>query len=595
MGTAVGVIRRRQLDPGKVAKIERANAVSRRNVASVGGTFGGYTPDLAQTVGRLTDAFQCVTVWSRNGELSTLEGFEKFFSATLPLGTATPPAGAGNEEPVTGFYRFILNDNSSRQGAITSNATPSIGHFYEVVGGVWTDRAYDTTPGPTGAITGDATTPEGTLFQETYFSPGQFLVFTNDFDVVYRFPRAGNNNEYTDFSSGTGLDPFRAKSVESFQGRVLFLNTQEAGTGLGNQHPRRFRGTNVSAAPTLTAAGSFATDLDEMNGEGLRALALGNLVALYFTEGIAFARPGPLVTQPFSTQTLDKRRGLLGTHAVVSTGPNVHFGIFTDGWFFLDVTGRWREAGLRQGGTQQFHKWKQDFYDRLNWDAKERIVCTFDEQENIVKVAAPFGTSTTPDEIWNYDVNNDVVWPDAYGSNQVNMWGRLEDTTGDTTWSAATDPWIITGGSWGSFTSPLGRLQVMHGTVGGDVFKHDYNAVLRDGTAPTYLWNSIKSTFGQSTLLLQGDKVSIRYKRLTGIGSAPTPAITTQLATEDALEGAAIATDKGTAGSHQTGYITSKLTGESLGVRLSGTAPTHILSYQVEYFTEGDTEPNEET
>ena len=99
----------------------------------------------------------------------------------------------------------------------------------------------------------------------------------------------------------------------------------------------------------------------QMQAHGLNGQGAGRLVLeLARAKGISVRETG-LASAPNAVQILDTDRGLLGTHAVCSISNNLHFGIFDDGWWFLDSSGRWKEAGVTQFNGRPVEKWRRTF------------------------------------------------------------------------------------------------------------------------------------------------------------------------------------------------------------------------------------------
>lgn len=252
-------------------------------------------------------------------------------------------------------------------------------------------------------------------------------IFTNDVDEVMVFPshsdnvdgtRAGNHwyeplcddTSSADLDGGVGLG-FKAKSVETWNGRVYFLNTSEAGV----RRSRRLRRTaKFTADPLTSTPGAGFYDFPEFQGQGLRIETLGDVLAVYFEDGVAFMRATGNPTSPDEPQIISTERGLLSTHSVCSIGRGVHFGIFTDGWWLLDQSGRWQEVGITQANGRPIPKWRQTFFDRIPSDQRHRLQCYYDQPYNLIYIAVPTESSADPTEIWIYDPVADRVFIENY-------------------------------------------------------------------------------------------------------------------------------------------------------------------------------------
>jgi hypothetical protein len=564
---------------------------------------------------RPTDFKRVVGSINRDGILGPDDGWAHYHdpdSATLYLGDTSPPSSWANREPVVGLFQYRdAQPLSPNRFAVTAD---TVGHLYEcVAGNTWTHRAF--TAG-SAAITGDETA----LVQFAFHSPGDFMVFTNDDDVVYQYPCNTAANTYTDFNQAAGPpDPshstldfgavnysFKARSIESFNGRLVFLNTEEAGV----DYPRRLRGTNVAAEPNLdpaaTPAGAFIQDYDRIKGEGVCVKALGQQLALYFSDGVAFAYPTLQPTAPFRRHYVSTTRGLLGTHSVVDVGGGRHFGIFTDGFFFLDTTGQWIEAGVRTIQGRRAHKWHQTFYQQLDWDSRNRVVCIYDISRRLVRISWPdedMEQGEAPNRIWNYHIDTDTMWEDDYGDMRVNIWGEFDDEEGDVVWNdMLTDTWSTTWSSWASLSGKVGISRIVHGTTDGLVVGHNPGLVQRDGPeipstpdTPTYLIESHQLDLDVPTGVKTTDKLHVHYRRVEGLGGVDPPQISVQVENN---HGDQVDTNiNQTKGTHDTDHVdfaAGRVAGERLGFRVSGSHPAKIIGFQVDYDIEGTEEMRED-
>ena len=249
-------------------------------------------------------------------------------------------------------------------------------------------------------------------------------IFTNDVDEVMVFPSSSaesiagthayeplvDETSSPDLDGGDGIG-FKCKSVETWNGRVYFFNTEENGT---RRQTRLRRTAKFTADPMTTLVGSGFFDFREFIGEGLRIETLDEVLACYFSDGLAFMRPTGVPTSPDEPQTISLERGLMGTHAVTPLGRNVHFGVFTDGWWLIDQSGRWQELGVVNIDGKTIPKWRQTFYDDIPADQRHRVYTYYDQPNNLIYVARPTSSNPDPQEVWIYDPTSDRVFIENY-------------------------------------------------------------------------------------------------------------------------------------------------------------------------------------
>jgi hypothetical protein len=504
--------------------------------------------------------------------------------------TVDGDAGRANlAEPITGFSSFRdAATQAAMQFCFTGRAAVGAnGHLAQLDNGTaqWINR--DSVLA--GArITGAA----GNLTDNTFYPAQNLMLFCNEVDVVMRFPDAGATARYEEaFVGFGGITPISCRSLTHFDERALFFNTTEAGA----ERPTRVRWTNKGAM-SLTATGAGFLDLSELGGEGVRIMPLGDVVACYGVGGVAFLRRNLLPTDPFQREYLSVPRGLLSTFAVDNLGSGVHFGLFTDGWFYLDSTGRWTEAGLFRTGTRVLRKWTDTFYSRLNWNLRSRVVVKYDRTRRLVRIAAPMGAdSTAPNEVWLYDIDGDRVWKDDYTPvNTPNIWGELLSLGAPAlSWDAAGGTWDGFGGTWGDLEQSVGRPEMVHGNRTGVPFRFRYTTdISRDGVLPTYTYISHSTDLGAPAAWKVGDKLRIEHMRVQqASGANPSPISldwrSEQPTTTPITTGGTITQLKGMVGSMQTDYVAGRVPGQRLSYGLSGTHPALIMRVQMHIDVEG--------
>lgn len=524
-----------------------------------------------------------------------------------------PDTGGG--EPITGLIQFNTAGSiaAPNQVAITGTAETSggtviPGHVSQLVTGSWTLQPYDGIAGIAGNQPLEGAV--GDLFDWAHFIPDGKVVFCNLADVVYMLP--GNaastygplmqlNHDFGNLGApGAGnAYTFNARSCESFGERMVFLNTIEDTPGAGTAHPQRFRfgiigpSTLVGGQPQMMAGqGSGFIDLHEFGGEGLRCETLGNLCACYFSDGVAFMRRTLNSSAPFTREYVTKRRGALGTFSVANIARGVHFIISTDGWFFLDATGRWTELGLMRTGGRVLRKWMDTFYALLNYEHRNRVVCEFDRLRRFVSIAFPslLSADGSPDQVWHYDVDSDRVWTDSY---HVNCWGQFDDIiAAGTAWQDMVGSWADQGpAAWRDFAGQTGLYRIIHGTETGEVFRHSSSLFTRDGSPTGMIYRSREVDFGlPPSAQLLSDKVWMSYVRVVPTGGGNPPAVTLGVSSQGTTQERTLNPLKGASNTNQTDFVSARTEGERLGIRFSSSAPTFVNGFQLGYVVEG-TEP----
>lgn len=340
------------------------------------------------------------------------------------------------------------------------------------------------------------------------------IVFTNNSDNVMIYPVEDtegsgtyNPGSYQDMEIAQFTD-FKCRSVEAWGDRMNFLNCVESGT----RHPRRLRRSAIgepSCDPTQDGAG--AIDFQQFNGEGLRVEGLGNVLVCYFEDGVAFVRRTGQSQSPYTVQTITTDRGLLSTHSLVNLGGGVHFGLFTDGWFFLGENGQFTEAGIMQEGTVRSPKWRRTFFNRLDIDQRSRIDMAYDTQNQWINITLPVDGAAENNEVWTYDIPGDRIF--LRNSFKVTKFGvgRAQLTTEGTIGGTGAGLDLVSPtiggltGTIGAYGSQFGLESILHGTVDGQVCIQD-NTITSvivpsaDGTTtqPSWSYSTVLSGMGVS-------------------------------------------------------------------------------------------------
>ena len=399
----------------------------------------------------------------------------------------------------------------------------------------------------------------------------------------------GTNPEFetiTDRFGATTGTGFYAETVEYWNGRLYYGNTSESGT----HHRQRIRRTALfTADPLETTPGAGAFDLRDFTGDLLRLEKIGNVMAAYFTDGTAFVSATELATSPDRVEILRDRRGLISKWAVTPISDQVHFGIFTDGWFLLDPTGRWTEVGVMDINGVATRKWKDDFYSNLNVANKHRLTISYDG--TYVRIAYPKLGETDNQDVWIYDFRGDRVFKDTY---PVTQWGLMNAiiSTGinwneaEGSWdSGGTDPQGNPLTTWQAEESRRGLEVPLHGTTDGYVLTHDYELFTRYSTttnvqvSPTFLYRSKLTNLGDPTLLKTATKLWLEYIQVSDPGSV---IILAKGDSSELQEGGSVPITKGMPGDTNVAWKNFNFTSANLQFEISGSAPIEIRSFLAE-------------
>lgn len=584
----------------------------------LGQPFMGYVPDLPDSIAEFaagaSDVSGLVAMPLRDsrgkGEvLRPDDGWVRLDPGRLPLGgwgggtygssRGTTPGGTGRAIVALGQFRFTDSSGGNEliypfalTASIGSNAGEEV-RLYVAPNATWEhvplrdtagdaatpargsrDYLWDWTEAPFGA--------PGSTQRGSNPIPTPCVVFCNGQDNAYVFPDSSGTNGWDELDrwstwggAGTG---FSAKSCTTHGGRILFLDTKEGGIRRSN----RVRWTAVGTCdpdPSILGAGYLDLDFDR---GGMRILAIGDGVAVYMDDGVAILRRQGLVTNPYRPQIVSRTRGLISPKAVTDIGPNRHFGVFNDGWFILDSSGRWTEAGTIDRGGTRFRRWKDTFYARLDINNRQRLTVSYDPFRNFVRISVPRSGRVENDEIWIYDINGDRVWLDK--GVEVTEWGWMNpQLTAAVNWGpGGSNPidqnltWSQVTGTWRDYEERRGLNTVVQGDSAGYVFFRDYTKVTREDRAgmaslPNYSYRTKELTIpsGRDSII-RLDKVWLGYVNVGG-GS-----INIAAESDEGSQSDARALTEGSEGTTHTTFGSFHLAGQRHQVTLSGQAPVAI-------------------
>jgi hypothetical protein len=543
------------------------------------------------------------------------DGFEQVSPAGLPLGHAATPPGLYSTVMLA---QYTDGANDPNRIAVV-NGAPAVDIYVGRINpgtGVWAEVA------PLPAIPGNnprgdreciwdwcvfpfgAPTRDFARYGDAGYTgiAEPCLVFCNanadgPVDSVLVTPVDGSvpsNELFYDHLTRWAADPgspFAAASCESFNGRVHFLNIVEDAGGGAVTAPYRHRWTGVGTADVdESIVGSGYLDLAEFQKQGRRIESMQNKLALYFEDGAAFQIPTGFYADAYRPQIVSRSRGLLGTQALCAISPHLHFGIFNDGWWTLDSSGRWSEMGRiileeSPGKAWETTKFKNTFYEELDFDYKHRIVCTYDKYRKLVRIAYPSKLETGSENyrILNYHWPTDSCWRDKYGT-PTTSWGNWDvQVTAGLTWNAATGTWDTATGTWDSYAAQYQDDVVVHGNGpqlvgsvnGGYVFSRDPSLITYDGQSPNYFYESHELSRNRNPLLSQTfHRFGVEYINIGG--SNLQVVVSTNELGEFQFE--TIPLNEGLPNRLHTGYTPFKIRGTEHGFRLYGTGPVLIRS-----------------
>ncbi len=617
-----------------------------RQTLTVRGPFLGLVPDVDANLLDGTAFRRLVNCLARahgedHGEVLGLpDGFRQVDSARLPLGDTSPPATVTTADPVVRLDQFsrVSPTGATNPGeidgqfrltpmAVTAGdgTTNASGNMYRInASNQWvfvgpstaTSAARALKAGRDGASTTSPSMPDSctapfgipTRTGTATAAPGDdghsgnilepAWIFTNDVDEVMVFPSStteslAGTHTYEPLTNvaaldGGGTNGFQAKSVETWNGRVYFLNTSEANVRRQNRLRRTAKFT-ANPDPSIVGAGFF--DFTEFAGEGLRIETLGDVLAVYFSDGVAFMRPTGVPTSPDEPQIISTERGLLGTHAVVPIGRNVHFGIFTDGWWLLDASGRWQELGIVNLNGKIVPKWRQTFYGDLPADNRHRLYCYYDQPANLIYIARPTRNSPEPEEVWIYDPTSDRCFIENY---DVTCFGSFTPLT-----QAAITIDALPGtidsleGTIDSFGAIAGFPKArIHGDQFGFVYSHSRDAegfhgpeIVGSGTPtvqdPSWLFSmGLRSPAGMRNLSTL-DRVSIEYFNHANPNSVSVQAFGPSF---DGSQTRTAVLNQGTPEDIAVRDLWFRFTSRNAGLTVSGIGEYHIRALELDLF-----------
>lgn len=578
----------------------------------------GYSPDINTLQGGHNAFIDSQGVCPLDGKLSVDIGFSRMGAVDLPLGGEQEQIGfvdspiknatTGFEQPITGVFQMITQTIGEfityvvtgltqvpASGGDPIGSTTAYVWIYDPAADDWTNVPHG------GSATGAEVASSRTDVYDGVFypyggteidgvAPG-LVIFCHIDEEVNKIDIgagvAGVGEYDTLFAITFGAADFNADSVELFDGRLVFLNTlEDDGTGF-DVHPRRTRWTNIAqVAPSLTAAGSGFLDWEEFGGKGLRTIRLADMAVCYFEDGVGVIRRTFQLNAPFIRAYVSKTRGLISKFSVVSLNEDIHFGIFTDGWYMFDSGGKFTQLGTFQSGG---FRWKRTFYRLLDEDNLNLLHCSYDPDLKRVRISWPQAVEegqTLPEmKVWIYDITTDTVWPDD--PYDVNTWGLANTLLqpGVSFTDLGTDTFAdlqAAGTTFLDFLPVFGSRNIVHGTDLGLVFTHQNNIFTKDGVVVSWFLFSHKPHIADPFTRMIMDSIWVQY---TGLASGEEASVSIQGANElDEVDGESIDMSTGATEKVVNDYVNMKLSGDRIGTRFTGTGPVTLHGWMMKFY-----------
>lgn len=567
----------------------RASGVRQRTILRAGPPWPGFTPDVPHDLATIAHARNLRGLRPRPhpsgfGEvLMPDSGWAQLDPTNLPLSaraavhltqlSRTTSAGAiSGDQDVTPI---------AATGGTGSAGTHQLWRLRPTTG-AWQEIAYSAAGSGAMGADRDGSTDAPSMPHSCEFPPGApgrsvlggaiaepVLIYCNNVDRVMVYPDQTGGSDYEELTTLASLDPFIARSCANFAGRVNFLNTSENGTRRRN----RLRYTPVFTADpdTSSLVGGGTHDFEEFSGEGQKVLPLGDVLACYFDDGVAFARRTDIPTFPYRYEIISTERGLLSCTGITSIEGRLHFGVFTDGWYFVDPSGRFREAGIQEFDGVRIRKWRETFFNRFDIENRQRLQVHYDSMENVIRIAIPTQDNTEMVEYWVYDILGDRV---SVEDAEVTCWGSYnQQIRAATTWGGtAPETWSSILGSWGSYAGRLGLTAQVHGDAAGNVYIHDPDILTREQpdnslVFPVYEFESLQPTLGSPEDLMSVHRVNVEYVNVNSPGG------TVRVASSQRSASRSIDYNEGATGTIQTSRRSFHFTDQQVGFQLTGTHP----------------------
>jgi hypothetical protein len=543
---------------------------------------------------------------AKGGTLGPDAGFVRYENSAA---TSLPLLDVENQA-VAHLIQYVPGTGTNTvQLAVTKKTSSGTGHVWEYASNSWTEVVWSGTgstipfypaefDGDNG-VRGDwtyvpfmntePTTASAGLGGKPGVHHGQ-IMFTdgNNAEGIYVYP--DGDNHYFGFEQSVFNNNFSCVTIEVWADRVFFGNLNEDNV-LYKHRLRWCAPGNTTVDIDVNTLGAGFLDLERIDGGILRIETIGDYLAIYAEDAIAFASRTGISTLPIRVDYLSEERGVLSTHCVAELGSGEHFLVATDGWFILDSSGRMRELGLSDVGGRLTRRWIRTFYDSFNYEQRHTLNTVYDLRNRRVKVAWSDNDAedNVPNRIWNYDLDTDRVWEDAYIGNEPITMAIFEGFTDQTTWATATTDWENYAPQQWDVRDAVGSPRIVHGTPDGLIFEHSPSLATRDGERFIVSATSHKSNFGDTAALQFTDKMWIEY-----ISTGSSDGISFSIDYDDASITQSVKLNKSNSGTNQSTFINAHQSMRRLGWSVSGLAPYYITGIDFEIAIEGDSTQEKE-
>jgi hypothetical protein len=294
----------------------------------------------------------------------------------------------------------------------------------------------------------------------------------------------------------------------------------------------------------------------------------------------------------------------LAAQAIVPIGRNLHFGIFSDGWYTLAESGTWERIGVYTDATGGGIRWDEVFYSSLNYAKRSQIAVGYDAYRQIVRISFPSGTSTVPNNLWNLDLKTNTVWPSPTGAFNPTYWsnGAQIYTSGAKTWADMTASWMSTTGTWGDYAAKTEDIPApIFGTNGGMVYQISYSNILQGyrvtsstsspisgGVFPSWYAASHRIPLSQIGSYSAPDTLWVNYQDMGSLGMVAGFVDTdgTQAVQSKLIGGIS-------PNSSQAFFVNCHTTMKQVGWYVSGTGPVRLRGIRAQLLPTGEEQINQ--
>jgi hypothetical protein len=553
--------------------------------------------------------------------LGSANGTVVVWLGDFPLVDNTLKVGVGDEDLKS--MALVAGDGTTAGSFLVYELAPSSANW-TLVGWVDPVNTTGTAVEPSGTRDGETSSagnqPYRSMPDATVFFPGTAtrtsadsfggaidkpcFIWTNNVDPVMIYPEATTGVGYQQITDTLGhssdSSDFRCVSLETWGDRVYFFNTREGSGANAVRHRQRLRRTaRGDCDPDPANDGAGFIDLETFEGNGVRIEGLGNTLVAYFQDGIAFIHETGLLTAPNRVQVINTHRGLLGTHSMCQVGDQAHFGIFNDGWWFLDASGRFQEAGVVSLDGKAVEKWRRTFDELVDQKNLHRLHCHYDQGRNWVRIVVPepadeAGGLKETTKTWIYDIDANRVWTLDYpeslaASGGVTLWSSmtLRDAAA-TTWASleagANPTWssIDPDTTWGDLAPTAGDKVLAHANHLGYIFNHSEDLIKYNGNDPSWSYEVVPTDFGSPRTLKTVDQLSVEHINSQN-SNAATLTVTTGRSTVTASSSIDLNTSA-TSGDIEIASSHYRVNDEHVGFSVSGSGAIRIRSFGIDLF-----------